>query len=444
MHDQNNQHWNPSPSPYYQPQQPAGPPSPPDGDRGGGFGRKAVLTIAAIVLFFGVVGGGIAGGTIGYMLGDDGNSTTNEVVVTATPEAELTSAGSAETEESSSDQDIVAQTDDATEDDDETSSTNGSDNSDKTPADIFEEVSPAVVTIINEQQFAGGTFSQGGILPVGAGTGFIISEDGYIVSNNHVVEGSDELRVIFADGTVVTGDLIGADARTDLALIKIEGDVPGVVELGNSSELRPGEEVVAIGSALGNYSNTITAGVISGLGRQLDDLDNLVQHDAPINPGNSGGPLLNMDGEVVGVNTAVIRNASTGVSAEGLAFAVPSDTVRKIVDQLINDGQVVRPFLGITFQLLTPSLAAAENLPVDYGAIVGEITSGGAVAASGIQVGDIITKLDGQAISQSTSLQTILFQYVPGDVIDVEVYRPDSGETLSFPVTLAERPPDLD
>ncbi len=437
MDDQNTAQWRPSGSPYYQ--QPSPPPPP---KKSGGIGRKAVLGIVGVVLFLGLLGGGVAGGTIGYMLNDGDNSGSQEIVVTATPEAELTSSEPATMSETTGSQDAVAQLDNptATEQIESDSYDSG-----KTPADIFEEVDPAVVTIINEQQFTGGTSAEsGGILPAGSGTGFIISEDGYIVTNNHVVEGSDGLRVIFADGNAVTGQLIGTDPRTDLAVIKIEGDVPGVVSLGNSSELRPGEQVIAIGSALGDFSNTITVGVVSGLGRQLEDLDNLVQHDAPINPGNSGGPLLNMNGEVVGVNTAVIRNASSGVSAEGLAFAVPSDTVKNIVGQIINNGQVVRPFLGVTFQILTPSLAAAENLPIDYGAIVSDVTSPGPVADSGILVGDIITKLNGQEINQNTSLQTILFQYAPGDVIDVEVFRPDTGETLTFPVTLAERPADLD
>ena len=444
MYDRDDQRWSSS-RPYYQyPQPPAEPQPDPGRGRGGGGGgvsRRAVALIAAIVLFFGVIGGGVVGGVIGYALNesdDDGGA-----VATATPSGERGVAATATPTTEGAE--TVAQTNQPGEETPaEEPAAQDAPGSNVTPADIFEQVSPAVVTIINEQQFAGGFFGPEGIMPAGAGTGFIISEDGYIVTNNHVVEGSQQLRVIFSDGTAVAGELVGTDRRTDLAVIKVDVEVPAVVPLGDSDALRPGEPIVAIGSALGDYTNTITTGVISGLGRQLDDLDNLIQHDAAINPGNSGGPLLNMRGEVVGVNTAVIRNAGTGITAEGMAFAVPSNTVRDVVDQIINTGQVVRPFLGISFQILTPSLAAAEDLPIDYGAIVMEITPGGPVANSGIQVDDIITKLNGEEITQNRSLQTILFQYAPGDTIDVEVYRPSSGETLTFQVTLGERPADLD
>ncbi|CAN5537858.1 trypsin-like peptidase domain-containing protein [soil metagenome] len=405
------------------------------------------MTIAAIVLVFGIIGGGIAGGALGYMLNDDDG---DAVVVTATPADEQTSLGATVTADDSSDSSSFIQSDNPTATVPESGSTtpdtgptSGSE-SPLSPADIFEQVNPAVVTVINEVQFAGGMLSESGIIPAGVGTGFIISEDGYIVTNNHVVEGSDILRIIYADGSAVEGNLIGTDSRTDLALIKVEGDVPAFVPLGNSDELRPGEEVVAIGSALGDYTSTVTSGVVSGLGRQLDDLDNLVQHDAPINPGNSGGPLLNMNGEVIGVNTAVIRSAPNGVSAEGLAFAIPSNTVDKIITQIIENGEVVRPFLGISFNIVTPSLAAAQELPINYGALVGEVNPGGPAASAGLQPGDIITSMNGEEISQNRSLQTILFQYAPGDVIEVEVYRPNSGERLTVQVTLGTRPGELD
>jgi 2-alkenal reductase len=396
------------------------------------------------VLLFGVVGGAVAGGAIGYTLADDGSSPT------ATSSAERTSANvdpTATGEDANDDTRIVQPGDPTATEQDEEDASQAEDGAqaESDPADIVEQVSPAVVTVINQQVFQGGLTGQSGTLPVGTGTGFIISEEGYIVTNNHVVEGSDSLQVIFADGTAVDGALLGTDATTDLAVIKVDVEVPGVVPLGDSDALRPGEEVIAIGSALGEYTNTVTAGVISGLGRQLDCgiIDNLIQHDAPINPGNSGGPLLNMQGEVVGVNTAVIRNAGSGITAEGLGFAVPSNTVDTIVTQIIEDGRVVRPFLGVNFQIVTPSLAATEGWPVDYGAAIQEIPSNGPVAATGIQVDDIITKLNGEALTQVRSLQTILFQYAPGDVISVEVYRPDTGETLTFDVTLGERPADL-
>lgn len=408
------------------------------------------MAIAAMVLVLGIIGGGIAGGAIGYMVKDGSSGTT---VVTATPIADRTSTGSTATVDGTSgstDTAALIQSENPT----ATSGTENTDGSagdtgstgtvDQSPADIYAQVSPAVVTVINKVQYDAGLSNPGGIFPAGEGTGFIISADGYIVTNNHVVEGSDALTIVFYDGSTVDGTLIGTDPRSDLAVIKVEGDVPGVVPLGNSDELRPGDEVIAIGSALGDYASTVTGGIVSGLGRQLEDLDNLIQHDAPINPGNSGGPLLNMQGEVVGVNTAVIRTSPNGISAEGLAFAIPSNTVEKIVSTLIANGEVTRPFLGISFNLLTPSLAGAEQYPIDYGSIITDITSGGPVANTGLQIGDVITKLNGEEISQDLSLQTILFQYAPGDTIDVEVYRPDTGETLTFPVTLGTRPSTLD
>lgn len=415
------------------------------------MGRRAILAIAAIVLVLGIIGGGLAGGALGYMLYNDDDS--RATVVTATPAGERTSAtGTTATADGEADDSAAliqsenpTATNESGDGEDSDSGSNSDNTSGLSSADIYEQVNPAVVTVINVVQFDAGAFSsESQIFPAGAGTGFIISEDGYIVTNNHVVEGSDGLQIIFHDGSTVDGTLVGTDPRTDLAVIKIEGEVPGVVPLGDSDALRPGEEIVAIGSALGEYNSTVTAGVVSGLGRQLDDLDNLVQHDAPINPGNSGGPLLNMNGEVVGVNTAVIRNSPNGITAEGLAFAVPSNTVDKIVSSLIAEGSVTRPFLGVTFDILTPSQAAAQGLPIDYGAIVIEVASGGPVAGTGIVSGDIIISMNGEEITQNRSLQTILFQYVPGDTIDIEVFRPDTGETLSFPVTLGTRPADLD
>ena len=393
--------------------------------------RRAILVVVSILLVLGVIGGGIAGGVLGYMINDDGDS-GSAAVATATQAGERTSFASTPTVEAAGDtQDgaVILQPEDPTAtgdvsepaaNDSEIVEDSGS-AADPRPADIYEQVNPAVVTVINEVQFGGGFLDESDPFPAGTGTGFIISLDGYLVTNNHVVEGSDGIRIIFFDGEVTEGTLIGTDARTDLAIIKIDGEIPGFVPLGDSDALRPGEEVIAIGSALGDYNSTVTGGIVSGLGRQLDSLDNLIQHDAPINPGNSGGPLLNMKGEVVGVNTAVIRTSPNGVAAEGLAFAVPSNTVNKIISQLLDDGEVTRPFLGISFNILTPTLAAAEDLPISYGAIVGEITPGGPVEASGIQIGDIITKMNGEEINQNRSLQTILFRYVPGDTIDVEV-----------------------
>ena len=401
-----------------------------------------VVLVAAIALILGTLGGAAAGSTAAWLMDDDEPAATQTAPIaqdtsapaTATIDADETSAQPP----AATAEDTQAQTEDDTE-------PVSPEDVDYLVADLVEQVSPAVVTVINEQVFSG--FGQSGteedLQPAGTGTGFIISEDGYIVTNNHVVEGAQGVSVIFADGTTVEAELIGTDAVTDLAVVKIDGEVPGVVPIGNSEALRPGEPVIAIGSALGQYTNTVTQGVVSGLGRSLGQLDNLIQHDASINPGNSGGPLLNMQGEVVGVNTAVIRNAGAGIAAEGLGFAVPSSTVNQVVSQLIESGEVVRPYLGINFRPLTPQLATAQGFPVEQGAWVIDIPSDGPVAGSGIQVNDIITKINGEAIDQEHTLQALLFQYNPGDTIELEVVRPSTDETLTFEITLGERPQDL-
>ena len=314
-------------------------------------------------------------------------------------------------------------------------------------ADIVAKVNPAVVTVINQQQFQGfNSQSQGsGLQTAGTGTGFIISADGYIVTNNHVVNGAASLQVIYADGTTVDATLVGVDTYTDLAVIKIAGTVPATVGFGDSSSLRPGDAVIAIGSALGDYTNTVTEGIISGLNRKLSDssgvaYDNMIQHDAAINPGNSGGPLLNLSGAVIGVNTAVVRNSGSGATAEGLGFAIPSNTVQQIVHTLIQSGSVTRPYLGVAYTPLTPQRAAAQGLSVDQGALVSQVTSGGPASAAGLKTGDVITSIAGAAIDQNHPLEDRLVAHHPGDSVSLSVYRPSTKETLTLNVTLGTRP----
>jgi 2-alkenal reductase len=312
-------------------------------------------------------------------------------------------------------------------------------------ADLAAKVNPAVVTVINKQVYQG-YFNDGvDLQPVGTGTGFIISQDGYIVTNNHVVENSQGLDVIFADDSKVEATLIGTDPFTDLAVIKIDVPVPGVLELGDSTALRPGEPVIAIGSALGSYTNTVTNGVISATGRRLEKGDgssyeNMIQHDAPINPGNSGGPLLNMQGQVVGVNTAVVRWAEANVTADGLAFAIPTETVQQIVTKLIADGRIDRPFLGINSVTVTPSIADWYGLPVQNGAYVTQIASGGPAELAGVRRGDIITSVNGTPIDQGNSFVNLLFQYKPGDTVALEAYRTETDTTVKYDMTLGTRP----
>jgi len=400
---------------------------------------STVLVVAVVAVLLGAVAGGVAGAFAGrQMAGNDAVAVADVATrtpVLASPEAtgeptpglRGTAQGSLPTPTAA----IPIVTGDE--------STSG-----EPLADLVTRLNPAVVTVINKQLFKGFFNSGADLQPVGSGTGFIVSDDGYIVTNNHVVEGSNAIDVIFDDGTSVEAQLIGTDPFTDLAVLKIEGVVPATVALGSTSVLRPGDTVIAIGSALGNYTNTVTTGVISGLGRRLEveagvNSENLIQHDAPINPGNSGGPLFNLSGEVIGVNTYAIRQASDGRYADGLGFAIASETVQQIVTILIAEGKVSRPYLGVSYIEINPLIAGSEGLPIDYGILVTQAPSGGPARDGGIVEGDIITSINGQAIDREHPFVNLLYGFHPGDTIDVELYRRSTNETIVLQLTLEER-----
>jgi 2-alkenal reductase len=310
--------------------------------------------------------------------------------------------------------------------------------------EVVKQVGPAVVTVINEQTSTGFGAS-GALQPVGSGTGFIINEQGDIVTNWHVVDQGQEFQVVFANGEIHDAELIGSDQISDLAVVRVSGDLPGIVSFGDSSALLPGEPVLAIGSPLGAFTNTVTEGIVSAVGRDFP-LDassgpqmytNLIQHDAPINPGNSGGPLFNLKGEVVGVNTLGIPSEQ-GQPVQGLFFAIPSNTVQAIAQQLIENGSVAYPYLGVSTATVTPERAAQANLQVDHGEYVAQVVPGGPAETAGIQEGDVILSIDGQAIHAEHSLAEVLFTHKPGDTVQVEVQRGSDTETISL--TLGERP----
>jgi 2-alkenal reductase len=314
--------------------------------------------------------------------------------------------------------------------------------------DVVKMVSPAVVTVINEQtvQTQDGNSS---IQPVGSGTGFIIDTDGHIVTNWHVVTGGSKFEVIYSDGTTVDAKLVGSDQVSDLAVVKVEGDVPGTVAFGDSDALLPGESVLAMGSPLGDFQNTVTEGIVSATNRDFpgstgstSQYNNLIQHDAAINPGNSGGPLLNMNGEVVGVNTLGISVDDNGQPVQGLFFAIPSNTVQKIVSQILDKGEVTYPFVGIRFTDNSPAVAAQNNLPIDTGVVVVDVTKGGPADEAGLQQGDIIIKIGDYELNNQTTFSEALFNYAPGDTVDVVVNR--GGDEQTFTLTLGERPQNLD
>ena len=300
--------------------------------------------------------------------------------------------------------------------------------------DAVAQVGPAVVTVVNTLGFG----------QQASGSGVIISKDGYVITNNHVVEGTQKLEVIFRDGKSVEATLVGTDPFADVAVLKIAGPVPGVAELGNSDALNPGESVIAIGSPLGDYKNTVTVGVVSATGRTIStqdgyQMEDLIQTDAAINHGNSGGPLVNLAGQVIGINTLVVRGSGgSSDQAEGLGFAIASNTVKAVSDQLIAKGYVSRPYLGITWALVTPDVAQANGLPAQSGVYVKSVGEGSPAAQAGLQVGDIITQVDSTPLDADHPFINALLRYSVGQEVQVTVAR--GAQTLTLKVTLGERP----
>jgi 2-alkenal reductase len=310
-----------------------------------------------------------------------------------------------------------------------------------------QRVGPAVVTVLNTmpRQRVFGWFGSSSVQqPKGSGSGVIVSPQGYIITNHHVVEGYETLEVIFADGSIVPADMIGTDAVTDLAVIKVSVNVPAVAELGDSDQLQIGEAVIAIGSPLGDFKNTVTSGVVSALGRTLDTDDGtsyekMIQTDAAINEGNSGGPLVNLDGQVVGINTAIVRGAPTSSAvAEGLGFSIPAQTVSAITSQLIARGYVERPYLGVRWQIITPDIAQFNNLPMQWGVYINAVATGSTAAQAGLQSGDIITKIGGEALSDESGFANLLNHHKVGETVAIEIWR--DGQMLTVNAVLQPRP----
>ncbi len=301
---------------------------------------------------------------------------------------------------------------------------------------------PAVVTVVGTVPGGMTFFGQAPDSQV-SGSGVIISQDGYVLTNNHVVEGANNVQVILANGTQLPTKIINTDQFADLAVLKVDGAVPAVAVLGNSDNLKPGETVIAIGSPLGDFKNSVTVGVVSATGRTIDSgngylIEDLIQTDAAINHGNSGGPLVNLSGEVIGINTLVVRNTGSDI-AEGLGFAIPANTARAVADQIIEKGYFARPYLGIRWQPITPDIANAYNLPVQWGVYVADIIPGSVAESSGLKAGDIITRLGDITIDADHSYINALFTYAPGDTVKLEVVRGKSNLTLT--VTLGESKP---
>lgn len=310
--------------------------------------------------------------------------------------------------------------------------------------DSVDKVAPAVITVINHLSEDSSNSFFGTSHQQASGSGVIVTKDGYIVTNWHVINGSQGLEVIFRDGQRVPASLVGADEFADLAVIKVDVPVPAVAALGNSSALKPGETVIAIGSPLGEFQNTVTVGVVSATGRSLDtgdgfQMEDLIQTDAAINPGNSGGPLVNLSGQVIGINTLVVRgDIQSNALAEGLGFAIASNTASALSNQLISQGYITRPYLGINWQPINPSVASAYNLPVEWGVYITKLDNFGPAARAGLSEGDIITAMDDDAIAENNPFINILLRLVPGEDVQVTFIR--NGQTQTATVTLGERP----
>lgn len=323
-------------------------------------------------------------------------------------------------------------------------------------APIIDPVLPAVVSITSSrvvktpqspffndpffQQFFGGHAPQA---PQeqrehGLGSGVIVSPDGYILTNNHVVEKSTDIKVILSDKRQLSGKVIGTDPKTDIAVVKIALTGLPTVTLGDSSKLKVGDYAFAIGNPFG-VGETATMGIISATGRnglEIEDYEDFIQTDAAINPGNSGGALLNARGELIGINTAILSGRSGG--NQGIGFAIPIGMAKYVMDQILRTGKVERGYIGVGIQEVSPDLAKAFHVPPEKGALIGNVDPHSAGAKAGLQQGDVITELDGQPVTGPNDLRLKIGTMKPGTSVRLKVLH--NGETHDVNVTLGEAP----
>jgi 2-alkenal reductase len=374
-----------------------------------GLGAASFLFVIVLAVLFGGIGGAVAGSRM-----------TKTEIVQATPQSAPSSSPAGNPVESSVPLSWV---------------------------EVAHRAGPAVVTIVNQQQPQHDIF--GNVQPGASaeGSGFVVNKKGDIVTNNHVVDGAQTLTVVFSNGRKSPARLVRNDPLTDLAVVKVQTKVTTTLAFGDSNALQPGEPVLAIGSALGEYRNTVTSGIVSGLGRTITEptgtvLQNMVQTDAPINQGNSGGPLLNEHGQVIGVNTVITRGAQSSdllgvtqnVVAEGLGFAIPSSTVQNVASRLVLNKAPA--FLGVTYHPINQQDSTFYSLPV--GAYVNTVAPGSPAAKAGIRPRDVITQVDAQKLAGTFQLEQVIAEHLPGQRTILHVCR--SGKSMIVKVKLGAKP----
>jgi serine protease Do len=298
--------------------------------------------------------------------------------------------------------------------------------------DVVKQVSPSVVSIVSESK-ANDLFGLSQTVE-GAGTGMIVTADGLIMTNKHVVSDTQASYNVYAsDGKQYKAQVVARDPINDVAFIRIPAKGLRPVELGDSTGLKVGQAVVAIGNALGQFQNTATQGIISGLGRPIvagggndspESLENLVQTDAAINPGNSGGPLVNLEGQVIGMNTAVAGNG------QNIGFAIPVNELKPLVDSVKSQNKIIRPYLGVQYVPITKDLATQNSLPTDQGAYLQAVAAGSPAAKAGLQKGDIITKVGSDTVSDSNSLTALIGRHKVGDSVELTISRDNKSQTI--------------
>jgi serine protease Do len=328
-------------------------------------------------------------------------------------------------------------------------------------SDVVKRVSPSVVKITTQtrarrasagndmsgldpmlRQFFGGRLPEIRQEPLqGLGSGVIISADGYIATNNHVVDGADQLLVTLADGRELTAKVVGRDPQTDIAVVKVEAkDLPAVT-IADSSKIEVGDRVLAIGNPFG-IGETVTSGIVSAKGRRVGILadvegyEDFIQTDAAINPGNSGGALVDVDGRLIGINTAILSRSG---GFQGVGLAVPANMVSHVADSLVKNGKVVRGYLGVGIQNITPDLADKMELKTRGGALVSEVVPDAPAAKAGLKEGDVITSVNGQKVTDANSLTLAVTAIAPGTKLDLDVLR--DGKARQITATAGERSP---